>query len=469
MGSTFRIRARLLARVVAPILFATALSACSTAPDWIDPTTWIGGDSQASSDQSADAGAASDQSAASAPAGDQTAENPSSSDGKTPDIAAIPPKPAQPSTADEQKQVAESLAADRAQAHYSADALRGGTEAQAAPPPAEAAASTSGNSQGAEPGAADTSAAGASNADSQAAANPTPPPAEPSATSPGSGDESSAAAQAASASAPAPAPQSAPPPAPSQMASADTPSAAAPAAAPMAPETGAPDMQATFAPSKAPALDPSVNQFVPQQILSHYRETAATAAVPGETSSGTAARRHHHKKIKSSQRSTRNHYAQRSRLQHMAMIHLHYPSTWRSAALHRAAPKAGGYGLDPSLFAQTGPPAIAVVNFSRETTILDGKARNRIQLAAQNFAAQGGGGFMRVVGHASSPASAAPRAIRLRNNFERSEAQATAVARELIRDGVPPQKVMVEAVGDKPAGGHGAGAPIRIAEIFLQS
>jgi hypothetical protein len=40
-------------------------------------------------------------------------------------------------------------------------------------------------------------------------------------------------------------------------------------------------MQASFAPSRAPALDPSVAQYVPQRILSRYRQTAAAASVPG--------------------------------------------------------------------------------------------------------------------------------------------------------------------------------------------
>src|SRR5579863_8457129 len=106
------IRVKLCARVAAPILVAWSLSACSSIPDWVDPTTWVGGDSQATSDSGSTASADAAQ---------------------TPDIAAIPDKPAPPSTADEQKNVADSLEADRAQAHYSADALRGGTEA-AAPP-----------------------------------------------------------------------------------------------------------------------------------------------------------------------------------------------------------------------------------------------------------------------------------------------------------------------------------------------
>jgi len=113
-------RSKLLARVAMPILVASGLCACSDIPDWVDPTTWIGGDSQTASDQ------------------DQ-ASNASTDTAQTPDIASVPDKPAPPSTSDEQKQVTESLEADRTKSHYSTEALRGGTEAAAPPPPAEAA------------------------------------------------------------------------------------------------------------------------------------------------------------------------------------------------------------------------------------------------------------------------------------------------------------------------------------------
>jgi hypothetical protein len=481
MGSTFRIRAKLLARVVAPILFATALSACSTVPDWVDPTTWIGGDSQASSDQTSDAGTGTDQSTAagtdqSAATGQEAASAQPSGSGQTPDIAAIPPKPAPPSTADEQKQVADSLAADRAQAHYSADALRGGTEAAAAPPSAEVAGQGPASSETPAASASSPSDQGASaqasaaSADNQNAASP-PPPADATAQSTSGGEAVSAQNSA------APAMEAASPPAPNQVASTNTASTSAPAAAPLASETGsssaqvAPDMQATFAPSKAPALDPSVSQYVPQQILSHYQETAAAASVPVESSTPTSAKHRHRKKIKTSQGIIRLHYTSRSSVSRTAMIQKRYSPgnngrMLREAVLTHSSPS---YGLDRALFTPANKPALAVVAFTRETTILDSGARNRIQSAARNFVAQGGTGFMRVVGRASDPANSLPRAIRLRNNFERSEAQATAVARELIRDGVPPQRVLVEAVGDSPVGDHYAPRTSRSAEIFLQS
>ena len=100
-------------RITAVFVVAVSASACSSlpsmpsVPDWVDPTTWFGDDTPAATNDS----------------------------GQTPDLANLPDKPAA-STPDEQKEVAKSLAGDRSNAKYSADALRGGTEPAAAPPPA---------------------------------------------------------------------------------------------------------------------------------------------------------------------------------------------------------------------------------------------------------------------------------------------------------------------------------------------
>src|ERR1700722_8412384 len=102
-----------VARVAFVVVVAAGSSACSSVPGWVDPTSWFGDDTQASNTPD-----------------ETTAEN-----SQTPDLADVPSKPAPTSTADEQKQVADSLASDKARAQYSGDALRGGTEASAPPPP----------------------------------------------------------------------------------------------------------------------------------------------------------------------------------------------------------------------------------------------------------------------------------------------------------------------------------------------
>jgi flagellar motor protein MotB len=239
----------------------------------------------------------------------------------------------------------------------------------------------------------------------------------------------------------------------------------------VAPAQGGTDMQATFATSKAPALDPSVAQFVPQQILSHYQETAAAASVPIE--SATPSKRHHHrKKTKTSQRLIRHNYSLAALFRPATMTEASYSGSSAlsmKSRIRTAAVARSPHGLEPSLFAPATRTAVAVVAFPDETTILDRNARNRIQSAARVFVAQGGEGYVRVVGRASGQAASLPRTTRLRNNFERSEAQATAVARELIRDGVPPEKVLIEAVGDSPTSAHASLQASRSAEIFLQS
>jgi hypothetical protein len=168
----------------------------------------------------------------------------------------------------------------------------------------------------------------------------------------------------------------------------------------------------------------------------------------------------------------RHHYSLAALFRPMAAMEASYSETtaldFRSR-VRTAALEKSSYWLDPSLFAPAAKRAVAVVAFPEETTILDRNARNRIESAARVFVAHGGGGYVRVVGRASDLAASLSRTTRLRNNFERSEAQATAVARELIRDGIPPQKVLIEAVGDSPTTDHASVQAGRSAEIFLQS
>jgi hypothetical protein len=250
MLRNFTSRATTLARLATPVLLASFLGACSGMADWADPTGWFGNDSTASTDQSSTTDAS------------QTADS-----GKTPDLASIPAKPAVPSTPDEQKQVADSLAADRAQAQYSAETLEGGTEpASAAPAPEPAPDTTAGTATPASAPADQTASSAPSSDTSTAAVMTTDSTAQtPTATADTSG---------------------------TQVASTE-PSAPPPAAPPIAAtnETAqpAPAMQASFAPSHAPALDPSVAQYVPQRILSRYQQTAAAASVPGVQGMSSAA------------------------------------------------------------------------------------------------------------------------------------------------------------------------------------
>ena len=119
-----------------------------------------------------------------------------------------------------------------------------------------------------------------------------------------------------------------------------------------------------------------------------------------------------------------------------------------------------------------GLPPAAVVFFPHDTTVLNGQAKQQVRAAIEAYRARGGQGFIKVVGHSSSRTANMTLQRHLVFNFERSQARATAVAKELIREGVPADKVLVEAVGDSqpvyyesmPQGEEGN----RRAEIFIQ-
>jgi outer membrane protein OmpA-like peptidoglycan-associated protein len=126
----------------------------------------------------------------------------------------------------------------------------------------------------------------------------------------------------------------------------------------------------------------------------------------------------------------------------------------------------------PSAYADTsGLPPTAVVFFPHDTTILSEEARAQVRAAVQTYQANGGQGFIRVVGHSSSGGGSMSAQRRLIWNFERSQARAKAVAQELIHEGIPANKVLVEAVGDQQPVATGAQGEDsnRRAEIFLQS
>jgi outer membrane protein OmpA-like peptidoglycan-associated protein len=114
----------------------------------------------------------------------------------------------------------------------------------------------------------------------------------------------------------------------------------------------------------------------------------------------------------------------------------------------------------------------AVVLFPGDGTAVTATARAQIKAAVQAFHLRGGSGYIKVVGHSSSRTANMPVEKHLMTIFAKSQARANAVAREIIRDGVPASHVLVEAVGDSqpvyyesmPQGEAGN----RRAEIFLQ-
>ncbi len=371
--------------------------------------------------------------------------------GTTPDLASLPARPAPTATPGAQQEAAQSLASDGAQARYNGDALRGGTEA-AAPAPAASEAAPSAAQRllsSATPDVPPTAEAAAP-VPQQTAALP-PPAAEPAPAPPMAapvGAEPAVPANTPMRTAALPA-AAASPIGPSAGPSAAARSGGEPAVPANTPMRGSAMMAQSsmsdaalgFKPSAAPPLDPSIGQFVSAPIVARYRQTASLAG-----SAGTG----------------------------MAAV--------------PAVPQKGGRGSDnggvvanldtlssgPGRIAMMngGEPPTAVVYFEGDGVKLGKAAHAQLRAAVAAFKADGGQGTIRVVGHASSRTGNMSVEKHLETIFAKSQARANAVAQELIHQGVPAAKVMIDAVGDSqpvyyesmPKGEAGN----RRAEIFVQ-
>jgi outer membrane protein OmpA-like peptidoglycan-associated protein len=464
---------KLCARLGIVALVTLGTAACSSVPDWVDPTTWVGG---------------GDDSQTAIPTPDQQDADAQS---ETPDLAAIPDKPVAPSTPEQQQQVAQSLATDRSDAKYSADALRGGTEPVAAPPPPPSAPTAS------EP-ETDTKVASTAEPVQAAVDSDTPAPAKKRAntgvfgstfdaetekpapqdnadidTNTGEVTPSSDATTSAAPPAPTPTASALPPPqsAPQQVASNTTTAPAlsvapAPYVAPTQPTGGMPtaaqinpsDAQLGFQPSSAPPLDRNVNQFVAQPIVARYDQTAQDAGrhQPHVAASAMMASAAPTPRMKSSTKAMGGPEMSGAVVANLDAIN-------QAPATTQASAYANTQGLPPS----------SIVFFPGDGTLLNAEARLRIHATVEQFKRQGGSGFIRIVGHASSRTVNMPVEKHLEVIFNKSQDRANAVAQEMIKDGVPANRVLVEAVGDSqpvyyesmPKGEDGN----RRAEIFLQS
>jgi outer membrane protein OmpA-like peptidoglycan-associated protein len=447
-------------RVAAVLVVAAGASACSSVPDWVDPTTWTGDDNTTAQPFPADE---------SANQGPTVAE--ASDNGQYPDLANTPDRPGAPSSAQDRQQVADSLAADRQRTSYSGDALRGGTEAAAAPPPppgsSDAIQQVDTGDQSDSSGSSDSSASA-------------PAPVTGAQTTSGDsgsidttgGDNSSAQpTQTANSAVPAAAPTSADTTAaaaPTQdvASSATVPVAysgggtpAVPAVSPNGSMAGAQGVQMAdaplgFRPSSAPALDPSVSQFVAAPIVARYQQTAAnagvaTSSVPYQAVAMTTPRRGRH---------SRGSDAGMGGPDDMSGS-----VTANFASLN--SPSAGG------AYANTNG-ATAVVYFPNDVAAISASGREQVDAAVQAWRSQGGQGYVRVIGHSSSRTPNMALEKHLQVIFNRSQAYANVVGRALIKAGIPADKVLIEAVGDSqpvyyesmPQGETGN----RRAEIFVQ-
>jgi outer membrane protein OmpA-like peptidoglycan-associated protein len=470
--------ARPLVVATLALTLAVGTAGCQTISD-LDPTGLIGGDD-------------------SAPAPDtqfppdspqQAAQDANTT---TPDLSSLPARPAQPDAA-AQAATTQQVTAAGAQAQYSADALRAGTDAAAPPPVATDAAATkqamvasntpptaspdapptAGSADAAAPPPTASVPAQTASAAPPTASAPAAAPANPNAAVPSQQPQ-----QVASAAPPA-APEAAPPSAAAQP---GTPAAAPVASAPLPPPAGAitttaaltppgaepavpavpmtpgaqmamvnpSDSQLGFKPSSAPPLNAGVAQWVSPPILAHYRETASVAGSAGTAEPAVAA-------VpavsgRKGARSTGGPAASGDVVANLDAI--------PGSPLGRAAAMNGGV------------PPTQIIYFPGDTTNLSKSAMTQVRNAVATFQAGGGAGTIKVVGHASSRTANMPVERHLEVIFQKSQARANAVAQALIRAGVPADKVQIEAVGDSqpiyyesmPKGEDGN----RRAEIYVQ-
>jgi outer membrane protein OmpA-like peptidoglycan-associated protein len=231
------------------------------------------------------------------------------------------------------------------------------------------------------------------------------------------------------------------------------PVAQAPAMATVSPS----DAALGFKPSSAPPLDASIGQFVPPPIIARYDQTARAAgiAAPSNSAAAPAATRH--------------------RSAAKASDAVGGPETMSGAVVANLDTlQSASAPSQISVYSDAqGLPPTAVVYFPGDGTLLNGEGRLQIRAAVQAFKQNGGQGYIRVVGHSSSRTTNMPLERHLEVIFNKSQDRANAVAKEIIDEGVPANRVLVEAVGDSqpvyyesmPKGEDGN----RRAEIFLQS
>jgi outer membrane protein OmpA-like peptidoglycan-associated protein len=412
------------------------MAGCQTMAD-LDPTGLIGDDSPAPESQFPT---------------DSSQQAAADASTTTPDLASIPARPPAPN-ASAQAATTQQVTAAGAQAQYSADALRAGTDAAAPPPTAsDASATRQALASAAAPPTASDAPPSASDAP-PTAGSPQQAAAEPPSASPPPGAVPAAPPQARVA--PVTVASAAPPPAPVRTAAIAPP----PGAEPAVPMTAGSrrmamanpsDAQLGFKPSSAPPLNSSVSQWVSPPILAHYRQTAALAGSAGTASPAVAA-----VPVVSGRRGARSTGAS---------------GMPGDVVANLDAIPGGPIGMAAAM--NGGIPPTAIVYFPGDTTGLPAAARAKVREAVAAFQASGGTGTVKVVGHSSSRTANMPVERHLEVIFQKSQARASAVAQALIKAGVPADRVQIEAVGDSqpvfyesmPKGEDGN----RRAEIFVQ-
>ena len=325
----------------------------------------------------------------------ESAESAKTPAGKTPgegkdypNLASVPERPKAP-TEEERKQLTDSLTADRENAEYSEEVIRRQSASSVPPPPPPPPTA-------AEAEARATAAAESAAARAQSAA--------------------SSAAQPAGTATPTPAPPSAPP------------SATMPGA-PGAPLAGSALTQEPvsrppqFAPPPPAPVEPAAGANSVPPLAMRPGPNARSVARIGNPSFGAPP-----SDIAAAQDSGGAGFAQQSAPSRFAAPQPVVPGTYSDAG-----PAAAG---DP----------VAMVRFPAGSASLTGSAREQVRRVAEMYRQRGGG--ISVEGHASSRTRNMNPVQHHLVNFNVSLNRANAVARELVRQGVPSEAVFVAAMSD---------------------
>jgi outer membrane protein OmpA-like peptidoglycan-associated protein len=133
-------------------------------------------------------------------------------------------------------------------------------------------------------------------------------------------------------------------------------------------------------------------------------------------------------------------------------------------------PAAPPTGAAPAGTASGAPVQIAVIQFGAMSVELNGKDQAVLARVAQ--VQRSNGGKVRIVAHSAQDAAGSSPEVLARDNFEVSRQRAIAVANQLMRLGVPANRIAAEAASDEePAYETNTARGIaanRRAEIFVE-
>ncbi len=404
----------------AVVALGVALGGCSYVPDWANPVAWYDGMfGDDDSDRLANA--------------ERAGPPPGQSD-SYPRLSSVPDQPGNATSADQRRRIANGLVADRDNARYTDQSLRGtataGTRLSTRPLTQSAAAPTTGaaatpRAQAPDTGALRTAAAQPERASRYAvpsivqrrptaAPAPTPPTAAPRVT-----------ATTTPVASPAPANRQtalvAPPPPPALPQLTASPAAQpTPYAPPAAFNTPSVQVNLPISPDQN-----TLNQVFNQNLAAQGNPAAGLGGGPAVVAPGAGPGTPWAAQAPAYNQSVTFDRSLTDRPVQVALANPGDPQ-----------PGLAGYGNAP----------VAVIKFAHSSSRLTSQTRRAVRQVAET--AKQHNGYVRIVGHASSRTTNMDYSRHKLINFNVSLDRAQTVAQQLARAGVNPQNILVEAVGD---------------------